>query len=539
MSTLRHALSALALSALAGAAGAQLHPYVSEFLREGELVNGVGLITRIDNLTVNEVGEILVEVDTDNPDTDADGVLLRQGVYWLQEGALLAEPLGSAVGSFDALSLDADGDIGWNLFLDGLPSGQDSGVYWNHELLVQEGDVSGAAGFSPGTPYLGFFEVKLGGADELLVLASVDDPAVASGVDRALVLLTTDGAGNLTGETVVAKEGDVLPGQTEAVADFQTGPHDLDLNAAGQVAFLADLTGDTGRDGVAYVDGTLVAQEGEPSPVVGRTWGDLASGVIALSDAGHWALRGRLAGDPSSDTLLVVDGQKLAQEGDVLPGTGGHPLTGMGSGPVCLGDGGNVLWYGDWADPDTDADSGLFLNDTLIVQEGEPYGAGTLDVVRGVQDGAAMGADGRWLVFEGELSDGSDVVFRMLVGRWTYLGQGLAGFGGEIPRLFGGGTLDGGIPFQLELVDARPLATTNLVIGAAELGAPFKGGIMVPAVDVLAAGLPVDADGRLSITLTLPLGVPAGVPLWFQYWTADADGPAGFSASTALRALTP
>ena len=44
---------------------------ITPLLLEGDAVDGVGLITRIDNIAVNDSGLWLVEADTDHPDLDA------------------------------------------------------------------------------------------------------------------------------------------------------------------------------------------------------------------------------------------------------------------------------------------------------------------------------------------------------------------------------------------------------------------------------------------------------------------------------------
>ena len=95
---------------------------------EGDAVPGVGAITRIDNLAVNDLGEWLVEADTDNADTDADQVVIRDGSLYLREGDALADPAGATINTFDSINLNNQGHSGWNFFLSGTAgSGDDSG----------------------------------------------------------------------------------------------------------------------------------------------------------------------------------------------------------------------------------------------------------------------------------------------------------------------------------------------------------------------------------------------------------------------------
>ncbi len=121
---------------------------------------------------------------------------------------------------------------------------------------------------------------------------------------------------------------------------------------------------------------------------------------------------------------------------------------------------------------------------------------------------------------------------------WTDLGFALAGTAGP-PALLGTGSLLGGTPVKLALMSARASAPVALILGLSQLGAPFKGGTLVPAPDVLILGLHTNPAGNLQLSSTWPSGLQSGLSLWFQEWITDPAGPAGFAASNALRAVTP
>src|SRR5690554_1039616 len=107
---------------------------VNALVLEGDSVTGVGVVTRIDNLAVNNNGEWLVELDTDNPDTGRDTVMLLNGDVYLREGDAI-EPVPATISSFDACNLNANGNNGWNIFLDGTSgTNDDSGVYFKTSL---------------------------------------------------------------------------------------------------------------------------------------------------------------------------------------------------------------------------------------------------------------------------------------------------------------------------------------------------------------------------------------------------------------------
>jgi hypothetical protein len=418
------AAGALVLFA-AAAAGAGSGPAITPLVVEGDSVPGVGLVTTINNIAINSVGDWLVEADTDAA-TTADVVLLRNGALELREGdALPAFPPGATLSSFDSVTLNDAGQGGFNFFLDGPPTTEDSSVNAYLDTassmtagtveVVQEGEE--APDLSPGTPLIGFFDVKIDAGGALLVTASVDDPAIPTTVDRALYVWTSDETtGGIVTSTLIAAEGDVLPGQAVGLSDFGTGPHETAIDASGDVLFAVDIPG--GLDAIYRWDGsfTEIAQEGDPSPVAGRNWASLTGTSLDLGAAGDLVYRGTLAGDTATDSVLIKNGAKLIQEGDTLPAIGGvFTFTSFGSGPLEVSAAGDVLWYGDWNDPDTTVDAGLFLDDVLLVQEGVTSlpGLGVVATLRGVEDGYHLSDHGRFIVFEAVLASTLEGAFQI------------------------------------------------------------------------------------------------------------------------------
>jgi hypothetical protein len=139
-----------------------------------------------DNLAVNDAGSWIVQVDTNNIDTTIDACLVQDGALLLRENDPLP-PAPATISSFDTISIGGTGTFGGNIFLRNMPSSQDSGVYLGSNLIVHESQVSTAPQFSPGTPS---WLLRRQGQrrDQFLLVASVDDPFIASTVDRALVL---------------------------------------------------------------------------------------------------------------------------------------------------------------------------------------------------------------------------------------------------------------------------------------------------------------------------------------------------------------
>lgn len=120
---------------------------------------------------------------------------------------------------------------------------------------------------------------------------------------------------------------------------------------------------------------------------------------------------------------------------------------------------------------------------------------------------------------------------------WARLGGEVAGTAGT-PDFIGVSCLATGEPVELQLEQAAPSTTATLLVGLSAINAPFKGGTMVPAPNLLIIQV-TDPAGEIATQLLWPSGLPSGLSFWMQYWIADASGPAGFTASNGLRADLP
>ncbi len=406
--SLLHIPAALVLAPLAAAQS----PIV--LVQDGDVVAGVGNVTAIDGLDVNNSGTWLIQVDTDFTPTPGDGVVLINGAQFARETDALVAPAGAGISSFGTISFNESGQVGWNLNLTGLTTTTDSGIFLGSSLLMQESAISAAPQFSAGTPYIGFFGSKLNDNLQMLVMASVDDAAIASSVDRALVIFQLDGSGALVSESVLLKEGDSITGIAgETVTDFETNIHRYVINDSGQVLSVADLTGLAANNAAIVLNTTSLVREGDPSPLAGRSYENLTGRPIDLNNNGDWVMRADLTGATTDDEVIVKNNTTIiAQEGTSLPGTGGFTFTSFGSGGVRIDDAGNVFWYGDWNDPDTTRDTGIFRNGQLLVQEGVTMAGGqVIEFLAGVQENFAISANGRYLIFEGRRAGGVDAAF--------------------------------------------------------------------------------------------------------------------------------
>ncbi|GJM21659.1 MAG: hypothetical protein DHS20C15_15740 [Planctomycetota bacterium] len=120
---------------------------------------------------------------------------------------------------------------------------------------------------------------------------------------------------------------------------------------------------------------------------------------------------------------------------------------------------------------------------------------------------------------------------------WDDLGHALPGSSG-MPRLTGDGTLVPGTTTTLAWSHTPGPTLGVLVIGASQLGAPFKQGVMVPAFD-WPINVSINATGSGALTAPWPMGAPSGLPVFTQLWFPDVGAPVGYGATNAVSEVTP
>jgi len=159
-------------------------------------------------------------------------------------------------------------------------------------------------------------------------------------------------------------------------------------------------------------------------------------------------------------------------------------------------------------------------------------------VVKGTELRLGIDRDGDGFFDGDELSAGSDPADAGSVPSGCQpiaqdLGSGLAGFGGLAPHMFGCGSMaSGGLAtFDLEL--ARPNSPAFVVLALTPGNLPFKTGTLVPLPQIVAGPFNTNSAGELGIGSVSGGGGPFDV--YAQWVVLDADAPAGFSLSNALR----
>jgi hypothetical protein len=140
-----------------------------------------------------------------------------------------------------------------------------------------------------------------------------------------------------------------------------------------------------------------------------RNYETLSGRGLDVNNLGGCVFKANLDGATTDDEIIVKNSSVFVGEGWNVSSIGAFHVTAFGtaSGPVLIDDGGHVLWFGDWDDPDTNVDTGLFYDYSLLIQEGVTEINGVIvDEIANGQDAFAMSDDGRWIIFEATLVGG-------------------------------------------------------------------------------------------------------------------------------------
>jgi hypothetical protein len=471
-----------------------------------------------------------------------------------------AAPAGPAAFPLDLELADLDGD--------GLP-----------DLVQTEADPNAALGIHPGVGDGSFgagvaFDLDFWGQE--LALGDVDGDgdtdvlAITQWVQDNLRVLLNDGAGgfaqvsaNLVGSSpedmsLVDLDGDadldlllanrnlaslsVLFGDGQGVFDGEilTQVPNSSGDAWGVTA--GDLDGDGDSDGALACFGAQVPGFGRVNVFHNPGDGTLTSFDTYQAGGGCWSIEaGDLDGDGDLDLFTT---NRNTDTVTVFPNEGAGtfgPRIGYAVGVAPIdgtladldGDGDLDAAVPSVADPglhllENDG-TGVFLPAGVLAQ-GESQiqvdladldGDGDLDLV--------VGGNDTLLVFANLLADD---------GAFIHLGNALAGTHGE-PSLTGSGDLAPGTPAAVTLAGALENAAASLVVGLSAIDVPFRGGVLVPAPDVVLPLPTTDATGGFALSGTWPSGVPAGAQLVLQTWIVDGAGPKGLAASNGLLVVSP
>jgi len=344
-------------------------------IETGDEVFPIKTITSVDSVYVSDAGEWIALVDT-NRHLSIDYALVRNGFPMLVEGDRLPAPPNASIDGFRQFSINSSCGLGMSLFLRDVPASGDEGAYYDTRLLAQKGELTSAPEFGTGTRWHGFFHVLINDENDFVAVSLVEDPTIPSNPDFALVLFTTDDEGNVVSENVLVKQGDPLPDQSSNVKALGTRPLATDFNNRGDFILFVSSTGTSSSNENIYLsiggEWTNVAREGHESPVAGREWTRLSVFRLDINDRGDYVIAGKLSGYDGNH-LIVRNGEKFRQGGDYLTALPNYAVRSFINLPVFISEMGKVCWSCEFTAPDADRDLAIFVDEALLVREGETF----------------------------------------------------------------------------------------------------------------------------------------------------------------------
>jgi hypothetical protein len=410
-----------ALTLFGGAAALSAHAFSqTPIVSDGDVIPGVGNVTRIDDVFVNSNGHWIVEAETDNSVTTMSNVVIANDVVIFQEGTTTGIPLAlnATLSTMDVMFITDGGNSVFIPRLTPMAGGSNFGVVlWNGLPLMQEfvTPVTGV-GAPAGALWEFIGEVWANDSNQMLVVGNT------LGAIDVISLITHDGLGNVTSQQILAIEGVQLPGahHNAAVQGVFMGRRMNQINQNGDLLWLIDdihaLPGgasNTCCDSFVYLNSSPVISESGVVPFdLATVWGTQSSTEVDLNDSGDWVINSARNPNEFNLDVIVKNGtQLIAAEGMTLPPIAPWLFTQLGPGaPTRIDNGGNVFYYADWDDTNLDVDTGIFRNQELFLQEGVSMINGTvIDVIASGAEGYEVSRSGQYLLVEVTLVGGADM----------------------------------------------------------------------------------------------------------------------------------
>jgi len=479
----------------------------TSLVKQGDPIAGLGAVTSIESVQVLDSGSWLALIDTDHPDTTQDTGLLRDGTLFLREGELLTAPVSVLLDDFESMHASRTGQVA--LCLRTFAGGPREGLAWNRTVLAQNGSPLVDPLVGANTSWLAFDVCKVNAANEVFVLGDVANPELAGVREATLCRFRLDALGNVLASDVLLTKRQFVPVLGTTVNDLPSTEHSLSVNDRGD--WMTLVLG-LGPVNAFVINGTtVVAQEGAPSPVAGRAWrtagGLINSPRLCLNNRGEYAFSGGL--DGSGGTYLVVkNGQKFAQSGDVYPSFSASALFNGTPAPLVLTDGGDLFWR---ADSELQTDDAFLRNFTPLIQANRTVFNGDLVVaVEQTPDAFSVSPNGRYFAGRVDLQLGGEAVLFIDLGLTLPLPgcagnpgslavtSGLALPGNALEFALDGGQAPGALPLlTFSSREPTPFSPCGLLL-------PFGELMISPTHRIGSLALP-PWDGTQPSTLVVPI----------------------------------
>lgn len=329
-------------------------------------------------------------------------------------GTLLDPPVGPTVMDTSVITLDNDG--GSAAIMSFTAHGVDHirGVFDELKPLRSEGQILSLPEVAPNTKYVNFFDVHRADGDELIVISvHIDDPSIQGMGEDAIVRLHHDGAGNVLTETLVMRQGTLLPGTDEEITSVAKGLNSFAVNDTG-TCFYPVTTKPTSTTYKSYLflDKTILHQTGDPSPLAGHIWLGFSGSRVALNNAGDRAYTGTIDAGFESSQVLIKNDTLVARQGGPVPGLRDRPIQEFGDWPILLSETGELLWSARWQASHGEPEAAIFLDGKLVVGERltEIQGKKVVELSP-YYHSYTLSDDGRFVAFLARLEDGTEGAF--------------------------------------------------------------------------------------------------------------------------------
>lgn len=392
-------VAAVSLASLVGAQDPRL------LVQDGSTIIGMGSLTQISYVQILDTGTWTAFIDTDFSDTTRDGAILRSGFVTLREGSPLFLPAGATLDDFDSVNMSPSGFLAMCLRV--ISGGTREALYWNTVPIALKDTILNSPLVGANTDWETFDIVKINGNNEVYVIGDVANPAVAGAREATLCKFRMDAVGNILETQVLYTKGQFVDILETTVADLPNTEHSLSVNDRGD--YLTLVQG-TGAINAFLINGTIdIAREGGPSPIPGRLWrpsGGLTNQPrLWLNNKGEYLFVGALEGTGGT-YLIVKNGEKFAQSGDVYPSFSTGTLINGTAAPVMLTDNGDVFWR---ADSSLNTDDAFLRNFTPIIQANSTVFNGVLvTAVEQTDNAFSVSPNGRFFAGRVDLQIGGE-----------------------------------------------------------------------------------------------------------------------------------
>jgi hypothetical protein len=409
------------------AAACAAFPRLDLVLVEGDDLAGNGTLLAVDGVEIDDAGRWIVRGFRRTP-TTVDGVLVGSEGLLLGSGQSVGAGDLWSVGSFGSARRNNTGDWVADIVITNTGADDLSGLVFNGELILAEGEASSAPEFPAGTTY----ELVIGAYptddDRVLVVARVDHPGFsaipyADWFDHYALIRLDLQRDPVTGavvsftETALLQQGGPLTGAVDpaaSVAEIRELPHTTAVSPSGSWLSRVEalLTGDgpvvaDSHDWTVVRDGVVVLEEGDASGVPGRLHRFLGASGLDVNRAGDVVIKTELDGPAdNNDAIVINESQIVAREGDTLPVFAPYRLVTVGNpdGPVPLSDRRTVLWWGGWDSPAGFSNTGLFLNDLpVLIEASFVWNSWLLADIESGPRGFDLSDNGRYAIVEVKL----------------------------------------------------------------------------------------------------------------------------------------